>query len=232
MTALRRQFIREFGALLQPRGFFLWKGNFYRVDAEAELVWIVTMEELEGGPNLWFDVGAFCAFDATKLSRGTLQFSVFWRDLLGKIDASRMYDSAYQISACAMVLREILLDRFVSMRNLKELRSFREWFWNRMEGRKENMPWLPSQGLEYIRCKEYAAAGECLKISQERLLDACGKRPHMLELPDVQEAQRLYRDLLDLLEKADYAQLQNYVEERCRIAKKEIARFFEGGVCI
>ena len=231
MTQLRRQFIREFGALLQPHGFFLWQENYFRVDSEAELLWIVRMEELEGGPIVTFDLKAFChALDERAISQSFWQLSAFWRDIAESIDHSLLYKPACQLSACVTALREIVLDRFVAVRTLKDFRLFREWLWGRLGGNPVNFLWDFAEAMECMRCEEYDSARNCLIAAHEKHLDACRKRPFLREQEEIQRREQEILRLLKRVDEEDYATLREILEQRVEFSRQSIHRFFGGSV--
>ena len=76
-------FLGAYGKILQPFGFFMYRGSFYKVDEKMGMVWLVTMYTGREGVyrSLRFDCRPFChAIEKEWLqSDGSYQLDALYR---------------------------------------------------------------------------------------------------------------------------------------------------------
>ena len=143
MERTEMQFVRAFGRLLLPRGFLLWNGGFYRIDAEEGLIWVVALDRPDDALcTVSYDVKAFCHGLNEAALRGGMYRVLGLRARYGA-ELRRMSEP----EADAAVFRKLLLERFTQIGGLADLQAFRRWHYGLIGGTPGGENWLPLVGI-------------------------------------------------------------------------------------
>ena len=229
-------FIGTYGKILQPFGFFMYRGRFYKVDEEKGLVWLVTMYTGPEGVyrSLRFDCRPFChAIEESWLqSDGSYQLDALYRRWCGqgRIDANRLGGSRdYDLAAGRQVFSEEVLGRFVEICTPEDCRLFREWYFNRISDGKFSYERLNTicTVWEYIQMQRYEEALSSLQHARENWKNSpnakvakCGERQQMLAA---------FGEIESMLAGKEYAMLQQLLRERIEYSKNTCETYFGEG---
>lgn len=190
MNSTTSRFVSVFGKMLLPEKFFMYNGRFYRIDSEAGLIWIVALDEVDSFNRciVNYDVKAFCHdLDIHAFEGGMYQVQGLWSHYRERIEEKLLNkDPLYEIDVCGKVFQNIVLQPFVSIRNIDDFQSFRLWnYTDLLGGISGNEHWLFNEVWEHVQMEQYLKADHTLQQATERWLRVCQKRPAMLTRPDV-----------------------------------------------
>ena len=229
-------FIGTYGKILQPFGFFMYRGRFYKVDEEKGLVWLVTMYTGPEGVyrSLRFDCRPFChAIEESWLqSDGSYQLDALYRKWCrqGRIDANMLGGSRdYDMEVGRQVFSEEVLARFVGICTPEDCRLFTEWYFNRITDGNFSIERLNTiyTVWEYIQMQHYKEALSSLQHARENW-----KKGQNAKVAKYEERQRMldeFRDIESMLESKAYATLQQLLRERITYSRNTCETYFRSG---
>lgn len=230
MDRLGPRFVKTFGQMLLPEGFFLWNGSFYRLDPEAGLVWIVTLDRCaEDLPVLSCEVKAFChGLDETSLHSAMYHVMGLRGLCRDRIDRARLgVDRLYPIEVDGMVFRACMLDRFAGIRSLEDFQEFRSWHYRLTGGAPGGEYWLPQEMWECVQLGQYDRARQLNRLLTDRWTEICREQPEVLDRPHVRAKNDALLALRDLFEAGSDAALQNRLEENLARSREVIRSYFQ-----
>lgn len=225
MNKALQMFAKEFGRLLLPEGFFLWKDSFYRI--RNEMMWLVRLQKPdENSPCIVnYDIKTFChGMDDNEIVRCFYQVHGLWSYCADQIDKSQLYKDEYEIRTHALVFRNVLLERFTSVQSIEDMQEFRSWNYEMLGGKRENRPQFMVETWEHIHSRNYHLAIEMLDTFLENR-----KKANRQQLAFNMKSENGLEDLIELkqlLINSDDAALQLCLEQRKEKSRLFCERFF------
>ena len=229
-------FLGIYGKILQPFGFFMCRGSFYKVDEKRGLVWLVTMYTGPEGVyrSLRFDCRPFChAIEKEWLqSDGSYQLDALYRQWCkqGRIDANKLgANRDYDMDIGRQVFCEEVLERFVEIRTPEDCRLFAEWYFKRITD--DDFPVERLNTIytvwEYIQMQQYNKALVSLDLAHKNW--ERGQNAKVASPEERQQTLEAFGKIEFLLESKEYATLQQLLQKRIEYSKCVCEDYFKNG---
>lgn len=229
-------FLGIYGKILQPLGFFVYRGSLYKVDEKRGMVWLVTMYTGPEGiyRSLRFDCRPFChAIEKEWLqSDGSYQLDALYRlwRKQGRLDASKLgANRDYDMEIGRRVFCEEVLERFVEISTPEDCRLFAEWYFKRITD--DNFPVERLNTIytvwEYIQMQQYNKALTSLSIACKNWEG--GQNAKVASPEERRQTLDTFGKIEFLLESKEYATLQQLLQKRIEYSKYVCEDYFKNG---
>ena len=229
-------FLGVYGKILQPFGFFMYRGSFYKVDEKRGMVWLVTMYTGPEGVyrSLRFGCRPFChAIEKEWLqSDGSYQLDALYRrwNMQGRLDMNKFgANRDYDMDIGRQIFCEEVLNRFVEIRTPEDCRRFAEWYFQRISD--DNFPVERLNTIytvwEYIQMQQYNEALIALPIARKNWEG--GQNAKVASPEERQQTLDAFRKTELLLESKEYTTLQQLLQKRIEYSKCVCEDYFKNG---
>ena len=223
-------FEKEYGELLFPHGFFLYKHRFYRVDFKLQLIWLVALYLGQSGGfcRVTYSVWPLCSVTRRYRFREGMRIENHYKRWKDRIDFREMWKLENQYKVTSQIFVEDIFDRFVGVKDLRDYIRFSKWHEELRSG--STTLWRSEYTWELVQLGEYQAAGSELRANFESWSASPRVDIDKLRLGEGQngqiEAVRRYDTLLPLFENQNYDQLKILLEERICNTVNECILYF------
>jgi len=230
MDEMGRIFIKTFGKMLLPRGFFIWNNCFYRIDKAAGLIWIVALDNVDNSSfNINYDIKAFChGLDMPSFNGGIYQVTGQWAKCSEFISTELLnQDNMYKMDVNAMVFKKLLLEPFTSIQTMEEFQQFRQWHFTDLLGGIPKMEhWLFLEVWEHIYLQDYDKGYDVFRNAFDRWKGRIMKNPAMKNDPQNKEKETLYLGLEKAFAENNKIVLQQAVNQKVEVSYCNIRNYF------